>query len=232
MNRTTNLRSRSRRDGGKSRRATQRHVTRRVRARGANIRRRDGRPVAAHRRRGHSRRDRAEEFNAPEVWHAPVGGDARYIVQPSGAGYVHPVTVDEIRERIARLPAEFREGIEVVQLSRMTRKRGLFPCYGMQWGPNIYLYPIEESLQELYVHPPLPSQQIEAKMFGGKWTRQDGYWKLSWTRESIRDFYLNNVLIHEIGHVHDRRNTNSADRERFAEWFAVEYGYRASRGRR
>ena len=40
------------------------------------------------------------------------------------------------------------------------------------------------------------------------------------------------TLIHEIGHSLDQRNSNMADRERFANWFAIEYGYRASRGRR
>jgi len=40
------------------------------------------------------------------------------------------------------------------------------------------------------------------------------------------------VLIHEIGHTVDDRNGGYIDRERFANWFAVEYGYRASRGGR
>jgi hypothetical protein len=113
----------------------------------------------------------------------------------------------------------------------MTRKRSLFPLYGMQWGPSIYLYPIEESLQEIYHSPPTPQQQIEARMFGVVWRQIDRVWTLTWTPESIRDFYLNNVLVHEIGHVNDLRNTNSAARERYANWFATEYGYRASRGR-
>lgn len=225
MNRNASLRPHS------HQRAIHRHAARRARSRRTNISHREIRPAAAHRQRGESARDRKEAFNAPEIWHVPTGRETRFIVQPPGRGFFHPVTVDEIRERIAQLPEQYQTGIEVVQLSRMTRKRALFPCYGMQWGPNIYLYPIEESLQELYVHPPLPSQQIEAKMYGGRWSREDGYWKLTWTREAIRDFYLNNVLIHEIGHIHDRRNTRAVDRERFAEWFAVEYGYRASRSR-
>lgn len=69
-------------------------------------------------------------------------------------------------------------------------------------------------------------------MFGGRWYEDDGLWHLEWTLPAIKDFYLNNILIHEIGHVNDTRNQNSADRERFAEWFAIEYGYRASRNRR
>ena len=52
---------------------------------------------------------------------------------------------------------------------------------------------------------------------------------LIWTEQTIKDFYLNNVLIHEIGHLNDARNTKPNDRERFANWFAIEYGYRATR---
>jgi hypothetical protein len=69
----------------------------------------------------------------------------------------------------------------------------------------------------------------EARMYGGCW-EQDGpsNWRLVWTEESVRDFYLNNILIHELGHLVDSRNTRYTDRERYAEWFAVEYGYRQS----
>ena len=68
-------------------------------------------------------------------------------------------------------------------------------------------------------------------MFGGISSEEDGRWTLTWTPQTLRDFYLNNVLIHEIGHVNDERNKHSEDRERFANWFAIEYGYRPSRGR-
>ena len=155
----------------------------------------------------------------------------KFIVQPAGAGYIHPVTVEDVRARLAELPEHLTAGVEVVQLSAMTRKRRLFPLYGMQWGPNVYLYPIEASLTETYVRPPKPDQLVEAKMFGGRWSQIGHEWKLTWTAETIRDFYLNNVLIHEVGHVNDTRNTNSHKREQYAIWFATEYGYRASRGR-
>ena len=51
----------------------------------------------------------------------------------------------------------------------MTRKRALFPCYGMQWGTAVYLYPIEATLVEHYARPPRPEQLIEARMYGGQW---------------------------------------------------------------
>ncbi len=191
-----------------------------------------GRPAAAYRQRGNNRSERSSDFYAQEDWYdATDSGSTRFVKQRPGEGFMHAVTVDEIKARIAELPERFTEKLEVVQLSRMTRKRALFPAYGMQWGRNVYLYPIEASLIENYVRPPTPSQIIEAKMFGGVWTATDGRWTLSWTMKSLKDFYLNNVLIHEIGHVNDERNRNQEDRERFANWFAIEYGYRPSRGR-
>jgi hypothetical protein len=66
-------------------------------------------------------------------------------------------------------------------------------------------------------------------MFGATWAKSGSLWTLTWTEAAIKDFYLNNVLIHEVGHINDPRNSNFRDRERYANWFAIEYGYRASR---
>jgi hypothetical protein len=96
----------------------------------------------------------------------------------------------------------------------------------MQWGSSLYLYPIEESLVEYYDRPPKPAQANEARMYGGRWVQDGTQWRLVWTEKAIKDFYLNNILIHELGHLVDDRNTRYEDRERFAEWFALHYGYR------
>ena len=123
------------------------------------------------------------------------------------------MTVHEVRARLLDLPRQFVEPIEVIQFSAMTRKRKLFPCYGMQWGPNVYLYPIEESLVETYYQPPKPQQLVEARMFGGVWSQVNGYHLLTWTEQAIKDFYLNNVLSHEIGHVTARHAAQQYTRQ-------------------
>jgi hypothetical protein len=168
----------------------------------------------------------------PEDWHEPTEGRHRYriIVQPPGAGCRHVLTPEDVRNRLGQFPDEMLANLEVVQLSRMTRKKASFPCYGMQWGSSLYLYPIEENLVEYYHSPPTPNQVNEARMYGGLWMQESrSTWKLQWTEESVRDFYLNNILIHELGHLVDLRNTGYVDRERYAEWFALEYGYKPSR---
>jgi hypothetical protein len=171
-------------------------------------------------------------FVPPEDWHEPKenGNGYRIVVQAPGEGFRHILTPDDIRQRLAQLPAHMLRDLEVVQMSRMTRKKQSFPCYGMQWGSALYLYPIENNLVEFYHCPPTPNQVNEARMYGGRWSQESRTtWKLEWTEEAVRDFYLNNILIHELGHLVDARNTSYVDRERYAEWFAVHYGYKPSR---
>ncbi len=207
-----------------------RRVNQHVRAGRNHENKRDAKTALRVSKRGNRCGRGAEAFNAPEIWHEPTGRQTtRYVVHSPGDGFVHPVSTGEVAARLAELPDELTDGLEVVQFSRMTRKRALFPCYGMQWGAAIYLYPIEESLEEAYVRPPTPQQRIETEMYGGIWTPDGNLWRLSWTEASIKDYYLNNILIHELGHHNDHRNTNFDARERFANWFAIEYGYRASR---
>jgi hypothetical protein len=172
-------------------------------------------------------------FAPPERWYEPdetpatADGGYRIVVQPPGEGYRHVLTPKQIRQRLRELPAAMLSPLKLIQLSQMTRKKQSFPCYGMQWGTTLYLYPIEQSLIEYYGRPPKPSQMTEAKMYGGRWVNEGGdSWSLVWTEAAIRDYYLNNILIHELGHLLDERNRSYTDRERYAEWFAIEHGYR------
>lgn len=197
----------------------------------AKARRSTGARASSKRARGVQRNVQLP-FSPPEDWHEPQGSDGNYriLVQEPGPGYRHILTPQEVRNRLAELPAEFTSRLEIVQFSRMTAKKRSFPCYGMQWGSALYLYPIEETLVEYFDRPPRPNLMNEVRMYGARWDHTDpGPWHLVWTEKSIKDFYLNNILIHELGHLLDDRNASYLDRERYAEWFAVRYGYAPSR---
>jgi len=175
-------------------------------------------------------------YQPPEDWHAPLDDedspDYRIVVQEPGPGYSHVVTEKQIRNRLAQLPESMLHPLHTIQLSRMTRKKRSFPCYGMQWGSTLYLYPIESELVEYFNRPPRPAEYNETRQFGGRWVQHSSsLWKLVWTEATIRNFYLNNILIHELGHLLDDRNTSYRDRERYAEWFAIEHGLRPSKRR-
>jgi len=186
-----------------------------------------------HRRRARS--DTKKEppkniFYANPTWYEPENRkEVNIISKPAGKYYMHLVTVREVADRLEQVPARFLQALEVVELSPMTKNRSKFPCYAMQWGQNIYLYPIEENLIETYVAPPRPEQQIEARRFGGKWSQEGKLWKLRWTPKTIKDFYLENILMHELGHINDDDNNNPNKREAFANSFAIKYGWKSRR---
>ena len=171
-------------------------------------------------------------FDAPEIWHEPTGRkDYDISLLHPGKGYRHVVTVAQVRSRLARLPTRFLKGLEIVQLSTMTRKKRRLPCYGLQWGCAIYLYPFCNTFEEHFLIPPPQQLVIETKMYGARWDHPESdLWRLIWSESSARDYQLNNILIHELGHMVDTWNTNSIDQERYAEWFAIEFGYRQSGG--
>jgi hypothetical protein len=191
--------------------------------------------VVSKRARGVQRNERVP-YAPPEDWYPAEGVEParyRFVVQPPGPGYRHIVTPAEVTDRLAELPSAFLRSLEVIQLSCMTRKKRNFPCYGMQWGNSLYLYPLEESLVEYFDQAPRPNLVNETRMYGGRWVHEaPTSWKLVWTEQTIKDFYLNNILIHELGHLLDNRNSSPADREKYAEWFAIQYGYLPSRARR
>jgi hypothetical protein len=192
------------------------------------------RTAASKRTRGGQRNEHLP-FAPPENWYEPNENRNNYriIVQPPGEGHQHVLTPQEIRDRLAQVPQRMLRSLEVVQLSCMTRKKRSFPCYGMQWGSALYLYPLEESLVEYFYKPPQPNLVNETRMYGARWVHEaPSTWLLVWSKQSIKDFYLNNILIHELGHLVDDRNNGCVDRERYAEWFAVEHGYLASQAQR
>ena len=172
-----------------------------------------------------------KQFVPPEDWYSDevVSDSYRIIVQDAGPRFRHVVNPQEIIDRLSELPDWMLEPLSVVQLSQMTKKKLRLPCYGMQWGSALYLYPIEDELVEYFNRAPASNLVIETKMFGGKWVQDGERWQLRWTESTIRDFYLNNILIHELGHLLDERNGSYVDRERFAEWFAIQYGYLPTR---
>lgn len=208
-------------------RANRRVQKRDNRIRTTNSHRRRTPDFGAKARRIVTRRTLGEDFDAHEDWHEPTGAkDYRVVVRQPGSGYRHVVTPEQVKTRLSQLPQQFLKGLEVVQLATMTRKKLRFPCYGLQWGCAIYLYPFDETLEEHFYSPPAQALVIETKMYGGKWdSPSPNFWRLRWTESSARDFQLNNVLIHELGHMVDTWNTTYIGQERYAEWFAIEYGY-------
>jgi hypothetical protein len=111
-------------------------------------------------------------------------------------GFIRPCTAGEIETQLRNCPAKFLEGLRAVFILSGTRKQ--LKSY--------------HRFTAFYGHYWRGCVFLHAYPFG----RAD----LNW----LHRFYLRNVLMHEIGHHLDSRNTTHKDRERFAEQFAEKHG--------
>ncbi len=152
-------------------------------------------------------------------------GEGIYFhVEPAGKDHVHVLTPDEILDRLHALPDNLLCNLSCVVLPRMTRKRKLFNVYGMQWDKTIYLYPMSTDLRAGDHHVLDDALLKEARQFGATIEQHTNGPVIQWTMETIKAYYLENILIHELGHTFDTKNTSTKDREAYAEWFARKWG--------
>ena len=112
------------------------------------------------------------------------------------AGFVKPCSGGEVEAQLTNCPAEFLKGLRAVFILSGTVKQL------KSWGrATTYCGHYWNNCVFLHAYP-----------FGRA------------ELDSLRKFYLRNVLMHEIGHHLDTRNLAYKDRERFAEQFARTHG--------
>jgi hypothetical protein len=159
----------------------------------------------------------------------------RIFEAPLQPGFVRPFSAADVRQTLSEVPSENLEGLTSVLLlggtAKQRRSRRL--CYGRYSGGCIYLHPLADSfLVQRWDRPPKPSVVREYTRFGASFKRESGEWTLSFTPQSLRLFYLYDVLLHEVGH-HTERNLRvgpSPASERYATWFAQYQSLKLLRG--
>lgn len=145
--------------------------------------------------------------------------------QRPGWGYRHLVRKNDLRRFVAIIP-DWRElsiGLNVLLLAR-----GADDCMGWHrpglvalcaWDRKLILSPVYDSFYREHQHL-LESLEVPCVPCGGDW-------ELQFTESTARAFQLIHVLLHELGHHHDRLTTRSkispCRGEGYAEAFARRY---------
>lgn len=156
------------------------------------------------------------------------------LALPLHQAFERPFDCQDLVTMLERFPREMLVGLRRIALMGGTARQDksafqamwAYGCYDYR-NCSIYLFAYPRR-RLTWVPGPLTASQIYAYERSGvtKTHGSDG-WNYHFTPESLRRFYLWDVLIHEIGHHVDRFNPNSsrARSERFAEWFARRYGF-------
>lgn len=160
--------------------------------------------------------------------------DLTVIVQPLHADFVLPIDEMSVRKTLEAVPSEFLTDLAgVVSLGGSKKQEKTFNnlfSYGRYLSNVIFLHPFpKKHMDSRWKALPKPSVLHEYERAGARVTRDGKWWRIRFNNDSLNQFYLRDVLLHELGHHVDRSNFHSkTDRkaEGFAEWFASEYGFK------
>ena len=176
-------------------------------------------------------------FNRKHLLHKPSKNDELpiFIKDNPSKDFFFPVNETEILERLNQLPIEHRENITHIWLKRVDKEdyqnndsfQGMFICGS---GVNlIVLSAFPKDLKMIFgTKKPLKK---EVNLYSNwcqdlRFDEKEKVWFLQWESEKVRDYYLNSLLLHEIGHfvesVYERFWSKSDERKRenFADNFA------------
>ena len=153
-------------------------------------------------------------------------------IEPTHNELIFPVTQDDIEATLARIPSDYVDGIKAILVPSGSKKqikvsKGLYR-FGEYWQECIFLHPYPKVDMTLtFSKKPNPKVIQEYQRAGATVAQKGTGIEILFDDNSLRQFYLRDVLMHEIGHHNDdRRGRPRRKREGFAEWFASEYGYR------
>lgn len=151
-------------------------------------------------------------FKRQHSFLAPKEGDETpiFITDNPSRDLFFPVNVDEIKEFLAKLPSEHTENLTHVWLKKMSNKeyekegsyQGCFICGS---GVNlIVLHPFPVDLKMKFGHKKPSNKTLKwYAPYEPELLHVNKEWILKWTEEKIKRYYLEGLLLHEIGHQID-----------------------------
>lgn len=150
------------------------------------------------------------------------------FVRPLHSAFIRPFGPTEVAAILANIPAAFLLEVQGVYLLGGSLKQIKvassdlfhFGCYAQG---RIVLHPFPRAkLTQRLVRAPKPSVLQRYKRAGVTFTKHGEAYHLDFSEFSLRQFYLYDVLLHELGHHVDRRLRHNDRRasERYAKWFA------------
>ncbi len=169
-------------------------------------------------------------FNRLHNLPKPVAGEETpiYITDNTSRDFYFPVTVEEIKAILSKLPREDTMSITHIWLRKIKKtaymEGGIIQgCFVQGSGVSlVILYPFPTN-NKMWMGAKKPDHKNlnQYKKYNAQLiTGDDGYW-LQWDAATIKQYYLNNLLLFQIGSAVDsyykrwwskaKRNTNFSD---------------------
>lgn len=157
----------------------------------------------------------------------------KFIIENPSRDFFFPINVDEIQSFLAKLPKAHTERLTHIWLRKVSKKdyekEGVQGCFITGSGVRlIVLHPFPKDLiMNFGKKKPLQKILKWYAAFEPDLQNVNENWQLLWTEEKIKKYYLEGLLLHEIGHQVDsqyQRYWSKAYKNK-AEQFADNYAY-------
>lgn len=151
-----------------------------------------------------------------------------FIIDNPSRDFYFPVTVDEVKEILRRLPNDHTDHLTHIWFQKIKKSdyldgktfQGSFIC-----GSGVYLIIIHPFPADNKMRFGKNKPQKKILNYYKDFTidlKEDVYgWYLKWNEEDIKQYYLENLLLHEIGHSIDsfyKRYWSKANEQRRENW--------------
>lgn len=149
---------------------------------------------------------------------------------PLAAGFIRPYLSTDVRTALEAVPVPFLNGLRGVYLlggrkrQLQTASSSLFR-YGCYVRGSIFLHAFPTSLLRMALGGAItPSQRREFEAVGAVVESAGRSTSVTFGDDSLRRFFLEDVLLHEVGHHVDVdcMTRPNKDAERYAKWFVQE----------
>ena len=157
-----------------------------------------------------------------------------FIIENTSRDFYFPVTIDEIKQTLKKLPENHTKHLTHIWLDKVKKSeylkgetlQGQFICGSKVYLIKLYAVPTDNKM--LFGQNKPTSKQLSFyKHYCDELQHDKKGWYLQWTTENYKKYYLEKLLLHEIGHCVDYMyqrhwsKANTKQIEDFADNYAV-----------
>ncbi len=157
-----------------------------------------------------------------------------FIVENPSKDFYFPATIEEVKETLKLLPMEHTKFLTHIWLDKVKKKDylsgdtllGEFICGSKVYLIKLYAVPVDNKMLFGQTKP-MAKELGFYKTYCTDLQRDKKGWYLQWTEQKMKQFFLEKLLLHEIGHcvdyIYQRQwsNANKKKVEDFADNYAV-----------
>ena len=137
--------------------------------------------------------------------------------------FYHPCSSDDYLSILMSLPDDLTDCVKAIVLRRTSKKDEKLCIEARRRYYCVIMNAFPQSNEMVWNKKPSTASIHHYAPWCENWIEEKGQFKLIWTPEDVRRYYMYHLFLHEIGHINQPWFHKQRKREEFAENFAFEW---------